>query len=105
MAKKAKRYSSEFKERMVELIRSGRNYTDLAREFGVTDFSIRSWVQKADRIDKPLSPKSIALNEAEELRQLRKENKILREEREILKKAAAWFAQETGTPSGKRSSS
>lgn len=105
MSKKAKRYSSEFRDRMVELIRSGRSYTDLAREFGVTDFSIRAWVKKAERIKNPKSPAAIAMSEAEELRQLRKENRILREEREILKKAAAWFAQETGTPSTKRSSS
>jgi len=105
MSKKVKHYSSEFRQRMVELSRSGRSITDLSREFQVSDFSIRAWVKKADRIENPNSPASIAMSEAEELKALRKENRILREEREILKKAAAWFAQETGTPSSKRSSS
>lgn len=105
MSNKGKHYSPEFRERMVELVRAGRSYSDLEKEFGVSGFSIRTWVKKADRIEKPSSPQAIAMCEAEELKALRKENRILREEREILKKAAAWFAQETGTPSSKRSSS
>ena len=99
MSKMAKRYSEEFRDRMVELAHSGRSVKELATEFGVSDFSIRAWVKNADRIKNPKSPAAIAMSEAEELRQLRKENRILREEREILKKAAAWFAQESGTPS------
>jgi transposase len=100
-----KRYSPEFRERMVELVKAGRSYNELEKEFGVTSFSIRAWVKKAECIENPTSPAAIAMSEAEELKVLRKENRILREEREILKKAAAWFAQETGTPSIRRSSS
>jgi transposase len=105
MSKQGKRYPAEFRERMVELARAGRKYDELAKEFGVSGFSIRHWVKKADQIENPSSPASVAMSEAEELKALRKEVRVLREEREILKKAAAWFAQETGTPSSRRSSS
>jgi transposase len=104
MSKGTKRYPAEFRRRMVELVRSGRSFADLSKEFEVSSFSIRYWVKKADQIENPTSPASIAMNEADELKALRKENRILREEREILKKAAAWFAQESGTPSSRRSS-
>lgn len=95
---RGKQYSQEFRDRMVELLRSGRKLNDLAKEFDVSDFSIRKWNRQADLQSHPE-----ILSEKEELRQLRREVKVLREERDILKKAAAWFAQETGTPSNKRS--
>ena len=104
MSKTRPPYPAEFRQKLVELVRSGRSYGDLSKEFKVSYMTIRKWVANADRIDQPDSPKSIAMTEAEELKALRKENRILREERDILKKAAAWFAQETGVPSSKRSS-
>lgn len=104
MPKTRRAYAPEFRQKMVDLVRSGRKYDELAKEFGVADPSIRAWVKKANRIENPTSPEAIAMSEQEELRALRKEVRILREERDILKKAAAWFAQETGTPSSKRSS-
>ena len=104
-SKQGKRYPAEFRERMVELVRAGRGYDELAEEFDVSGYSIRKWVKDTDRVENPMSPASIAMSEADELKALRKENRVLREEREILKKAAAWFAQETGTPSSRRSSS
>lgn len=97
-------YAPEFRQKMVDLVRSGRAYKELAKEFGVSDLSIRVWVRKANRAENPTSPAAVAMSEQEELRALRKEVRVLREERDILKKAAAWFAQETGTPSSKRSS-
>jgi transposase len=90
---------------MVDLVRSGRRFDELAKEFKVSEPTIRSWAKRANRVENPTSPEAIAISEREELKQLRKENRILREERDFLKKAAAWFAQETGTPSSKRSSS
>jgi transposase len=96
-------YPPEFRQKMVDLVRSGRKFNELAKEFGVSHLSIRSWVQKANAVENPTSPEAIKMSEQEELKALRKENRILREERDILKKAAAWFAQETGTPSSKRS--
>jgi transposase len=97
-------YTAEFKRRMVELVRSGRTPEDLARQFEPSAQAIRNWAQQADR-DQGVRADGLTTEEREELRRLRRENKQLREEREILKKAAAWFAKETGTiPSGSSNS-
>ena len=77
---------------------------DLAREFEPTAQSIRNWVAQADR-DAGQRHDGLTTDEREELRKLRREVKMLREEREILKKAAAWFARETGSIPPKDSSS
>lgn len=90
---------------MVDLVRSGRSPEDLANEFEPSSISIRQWVAKADGLFKSDAKQPVMIDEQKELQQLRREVRVLREEREILKKAAAWFAQETGTVSSKRSSS
>ncbi len=95
-------YPPEFRARMVELVRSGRNSEELAREFEPTAQAIRNWVAQADR-DEGRRSDGVKSVEREELNRLRRENKKLRQEREILAKAAAWFAQET--EHGQRSSS
>jgi transposase len=93
-------YPPEFRRRMVDLVRSGRKPEELSREFEPSAQAIRNWVRQADR-DQGIRADGLSTEEREELRRLRRENKQLREEREILKKAAAWFAKETGTiPSG-----
>ena len=97
-------YSPEFRERMVELVRSGRTPEELAREFEPSAESIRNWVRQAER-DDGVRADGLTTDEQEELRRLRREVKSLREEREILKKAAAWFARETGSVPGKSSGS
>ena len=97
-------YSPEFRERMVELVRSGRTPEELAREFEPSAESIRNWVRQAER-DDGVRADGLTTDEQEELRRLRREVKSLREEREILKKAAAWFARETGSVPGKFSGS
>jgi transposase len=85
---------------MVDLVRSGRKPEELSREFEPSAQAIRNWVRQADR-DQGVRADGLTTEEREELRRLRRENKQLSEEREILKKAAAWFAKETGTiPSG-----
>lgn len=89
-------YSPEFRQKMVDLVRAGRRPEELAKEFEPTVHSIRKWVTQAG-IEGVPSVSGISLNEQSELTQLRRENRILREEREILKKAAAWFAQESGS--------
>src|SRR5271169_1094425 len=96
-------YSPEFRRQMVDRVRAGRNPDDLAREFEPSGHSIRAWVAQADRDGGHWQEASPGLSAAErdELGRLRRENKQLRLERDILSKAAAWFARETGTlPSG-----
>jgi transposase len=90
------RYPPEFREQMVALVRAGRNPRELAREFEPSEQTIRNWVQQADR-DSGRRTDGLTTAEREELRRLRREVRQLRLEREILKKAAAWFAREAGT--------
>ena len=101
---KNRRYPPEFRRRMVELVRGGRSPESLAKEFEPTATAIRNWAKQADR-DEGRRTDGLPSDEREELRHLRHEVKVLREERDILKKAAAWFAQETGSIPRKRSSS
>ena len=104
MAKTRPPYDPEFRRRMVELKRSGRKVADLVKEFGVTDQSIRNWELQADR-DEGRRKDGYTTDEKAELARLRRENARLRDERDILKKAAAWFAQETiSTPNGRSKS-
>jgi len=97
-------YPPEFRRRMVELVRGGREPEELARQFEPSAQAIRNWVAQAARDDGQRQD-GLTTDEREELRRLRRENKTLREEREILKKAAAWFARETGSIPSKDSSS
>jgi transposase len=97
-------YPAEFRAQMVELVRSGRTPEELSREFEPTAQSIWNWVRQAER-DQGVRSDGLTTDEKEELRRLRREIKILREEKEILKKAAAWFAEETGSTPRRRSSS
>ena len=97
-------YPPEFRKRMVDLVRAGRTPAELAREFEPSENAIRNWVRQADR-DEGRREDGLTTEEREELRRLRRENRRLRLEREILKKAAAWFARETDSVPPKRSSS
>jgi|SRR6478735_3612038 transposase len=97
-------YPPEFRAQLVELARSGRSLSSLAKEFGVTDTSIRNWLRQAD-LDQGRSRDGLTSDEKAELAQLRRENRVLREERDILKKAAAWFAQEAAPTPKRRSDS
>jgi transposase len=87
---------------MVDLVRAGRTPEELSREFEPSAQSITNWVSQADR-DEGKRSDGMTSTEREELNRLRKENRQLKLEREILSKAAAWFAQETA-PNSKRSS-
>ena len=104
MPKSRPPYPPEFKRRLVELVRAGRAPEELAEKFEPTAQSIRNWVAQADR-DLGRRQDGLTTEEREELKRLRREVKSLREEREILKKAAAWFARETGSIPPKDSSS
>jgi transposase len=98
MAKKHRTYTPEFRQQMVALVRAGRKFDELAKEFGCTGWSIRQWVKQADR-NAGRGDGGLTSEEREELTRLRRENRQLKLEREILSKAAAWFAKEsTATP-------
>ena len=100
-------YPSEFREQIVELHRAGRSVAELAREFEPTYQTIQAWIKKAD----PSLLASAAEADREELKRLRKENRRLQQERDILAKAAAWagtgppFARETDSVPSRPSSS
>jgi len=89
---------------MVQLVKAGRTPEELSREFEPTAQTIHNWVKQSD-VDAGARSDGLTSSEREELRTLRREVKQLRVEREILKKAAAWFAQETESVPPKRSSS
>ena len=89
-------YPPEFRQELVQLVRSGRTPEDLSKQYEPSAQAIRNWVTQADR-DEGRRADGLTSAEREELRRLRRENRRLREEREILKKAAAWFAQESGS--------
>jgi transposase len=104
MPKSRPPYPAEFRRRMVELVRAGRTPEDLAQEFEPSAQAIRNWVAQAER-DEGHRQDGLTTSEREELNRLRRENRQLKQEREILKKAAAWFARETGTiPDGSTNS-
>jgi len=89
---------------MVELVRAGRIPVELAKEFEPTASTIRNWVVQAGR-DEGRRTDGLTSVEREGLRRLRRGNKRLRMEREILAKAAAWFARETDSVPPKSSGS
>jgi transposase len=89
-------YPPEYRAQIVELVRAGRSPAELAREFEPSASTIRNWVRQAD-LDDGLRNDGLTTAEREELRRLRRENRQLRIEREILAKAAAWFARGTGS--------
>lgn len=88
--------SQEFRRRAVELLESsGKSVPVLARELGVSPQTLRNWRSQRE-VDQGRA-EGVSSDERDELRRLRRENKTLREEREILKKAAAFFAKENET--------
>jgi transposase len=100
MPRPRKRYPPEFRRQLIELVRVGRSPEALATEFEPTAQTIRTWVKQAER-DAGQRSDGLTTVEREEITRLRRENRQLKLEREILSKAAAWFARETGTiPNG-----
>ena len=97
-------YPRELRRRLVEMVRAGRSPAELAEQFEPSEQCIRNWAKQADR-DSGRRQDGLTTAEKEELGRLRRENRVLREERTILAKAAAWFARETGKiPSGSSNS-
>ena len=97
-------YQPEFRRRLIELVRAGRSPASLARDFEPTAQTIANWVKQAD-LDEGKRSDGVTSEERDELARLRRENKTLREEREILKKFAAWSVQESNRTPPKRSGS
>jgi transposase len=89
-----RRFTDEFKQQAVRLVLDERQSIHaVARELDLTPSALNGWVRQA-RADRSKGRTGLTTAEREELARLRKENRLLREEREILKKAAAFFAQE-----------
>src|SRR3989475_11797909 len=104
MAKRKRRaFTKEFKAQAVRIVReSGKSVTAVARELDLTETALRSWVRQGE-IDAGRGPAgALTTEEREELGRLRRENRTLRMERDILKKATAFFAKENA--GGSRSS-
>ena len=103
MRKSRPPYPAEYRQQMVDLVRGGRTPEALSREFEPSAQSIWNWVRQVER-DEGIRSDGLTTEEKEELWHLRREVRVLREEKEILKNAAAWCAQETGsTPRGRSS--
>jgi transposase len=97
-------YPPQLRARLIELARTGRTPEELGRQFEPSAQTIRNWLRQADRDDGRRSD-GLTTEEREEVRRLRREVNALREEREILRKAAAWFARETSSLPSRDSSS
>ncbi len=95
MGRGGRAYPEEYRARLVELVRAGHRAEDLAKEYEPSAESIRRWAVQADIDDG--AREGLTSEERKELGRLRREVRELKIEREILKKAAAWFARETGT--------
>lgn len=88
-------FTKEYKAEVVRLVRdSGRSPAAVAKELDLTPSAVRQWVKQAAIDEGHGPPGALTTAEKEELSRLRKENRILRQEREVLKKAAAFFARE-----------
>jgi len=98
-------YSPEYRRQLVELVRSGRKPSELAKEFGVHEGTIRTWVHQAKVDAGGGGGGELTTDERAELARLRRQVAQLEEEREILKKFAAWSAQESNWSTKKRSGS
>jgi transposase len=96
-------YPADFREQIVALARCGRGVEELAREFEPCAATIHGWIKQADR-DGGRRTDDVSSEERDELRRLRRENRQLRLERDILAKAAAWFAQSDAMSSRSTSS-
>ncbi len=93
-ARPRRSFSSEFKAEVVDLVRtSGKSIAEVCRDMDLVESAVRGWVRQADIDDG--DREGLTTSERQELARLRKENRVLREERDILKRATAFFARET----------
>ena len=91
-------YPPEFRREAIKLVRiSSKSQHQIAEDLGISDVTLRNWVKQAER-ERASARAACAQDEREELARLRRENQTLRMEREILEKAAVFFARENGEP-------
>jgi transposase len=91
-------YPEEFRREAIEFAwSSSKSQRQIAEDLGISDVSLRNWIKRAERAEGE-RPGGLSPDERDELHRLRRENQTLRLEREILKKATAFFARETGEP-------
>jgi transposase len=96
MPKSPPRYPDAFREEAVALVQAGeRSIPQIARDLGINEQSLRNWVKRAEIDAGRGAPDELTSDERAELVRLRRENRVLQQEKEILKKAAAYFAKET----------
>ena len=89
-------YPPEFRREAIELLRQGRSPRELSESLGVSEQTLRNW-RRQDQIDRHERDDGLTTDERDELARLRRENTRLRQERDLLKRAAAFFATENGT--------
>lgn len=89
-------YPDEFRREAIELLRAGRSPRDLSESLGVSQQTLRNW-RRQDQVDRHERDDGLTTDERAELAKLRRENTRLRQERDLLKRAAAFFATESGT--------
>jgi transposase len=89
-------YPEEFRREAVQMLRAGRTPRELSESLGVSQQTLRNW-RRQDQLDRHERDDGLTSDEREELRRLRRENVRLKQERDLLKRAAAFFAAETET--------
>jgi transposase len=89
-------YPDEFRREALQLLRAGRSPRELAEALGVSQQTLRNW-RRQDQVDRHERDDGLTTDERDELRRLRRENARLKQERDLLKRAAAFFAAETET--------
>ena len=94
MPKARPAYPEQFRREAIELLRAGRTPRELAESLGVSQQTLRNW-RRQDQVDRHERDDGLTSDEREELRRLRRENARLTQERDLLKRAAAFFAKET----------
>jgi transposase len=87
-------YPEEFRREAVQMLRAGRTPRELSESLGVSQQTLRNW-RRLDQLDRHERDDGLTSDERDELRRLRRENARLKQERDLLKRAAAFFAAET----------
>ena len=104
MRKHPQSYPPEFRRKIIELARTSRRLDELAREFSLAPQTVRNWC-KQHELDAGVRTDGLTSEERAEFAKLKRENKRLTIENDILSKAAAWFARETSSIPDKHSNS